>query len=67
MGKRPSPTRAQRQAACTSATRLEDFVRIVSIVMLRGGRENPEAAAKILGALPNYSEFVASMKQRNCR
>lgn len=67
MAKRTSPTRPQRQAACTSATRLEDLVRTVMIAIPRGGKENPETAAKIMGAMPNYSEFVASMKQRNCR
>jgi len=67
MSKRPSPTRPQRQAACTSATRLEDLVRVVTIAITRGGKENPETAAKIMGAMPNYSEFVGSMKQRSCR
>lgn len=67
MAKRTSPTRPQRQAACTSATRVEELVRTVTIAITRGGRENPETAAKILGATPNYSEFVGSMKQRNCR
>jgi tetratricopeptide (TPR) repeat protein len=67
MAKRTSPTRPQRQAACTSATRLEDLVRTVTITITRGGREEPATAAKIMGAMPNYSEFVGSMKQRNCR
>ena len=67
MAKRQSPTRAQRQAACTSATLLEGLVRTVTIAMPRGGKEDPATAAKILGAMPNYSEFVASMKQRSCR
>jgi tetratricopeptide (TPR) repeat protein len=67
MAKRQSPTRAQRQAACSSATLLEGLVRTVTIVMPRGGKEDPATAAKILGAMPNYSEFVGSMKQRSCR
>jgi tetratricopeptide (TPR) repeat protein len=67
MAKRQSPTRAQRQASCTSATLLEGLVRTVTIAMPRGGKEDPTTAAKILGAMPNYSEFVAAMKQRNCR
>ena len=67
MAKRTAPTRPQRQAACTSATRVEDLVRTVTIAISRGGRENPETAAKIMGAMPNYSEFVGSMKQRSCR
>jgi tetratricopeptide (TPR) repeat protein len=67
MAKRTSPTRAQRQAACSSATLLEDLVRTVTTAMTRGGREDPATAAKVLGAMPNYSEFVGSMKQRNCR
>jgi tetratricopeptide (TPR) repeat protein len=67
MAKRASPTRAQRQTACASATRLEDLVRVATVATTRGGRENPETAAKILGALPNYSEFIGSMKQRSCR
>ena len=67
MAKKPSATRVQRQAACASVTRLEDLVRIVTVAITRGGRENPETAAKIMGAMPNYSEFVGSMKQRSCR
>jgi len=67
MAKRTAPTRPQRQAACTSAMRVEDLVRTVTIAISRGGRENPETAAKIMGAMPNYSEFVGSMKQRSCR
>ncbi len=67
LAKRQSPTRAQRQAACTSAVHLEDLVRVVTIAMPRGGKEDPATAVKILGATPNYSEFVASMKQRSCR
>ena len=67
MAKRQSPTRAQRQSACTSATLLEGLVRTVSIAMPRGGKEDPATATKILSAMPNYSEFVGSMKQRNCR
>ena len=67
MVKRPSPTRAQRQAACASTARLEDLVRIVTVAMPRGGKEDPTTAGKILGAMPNYSEFVSSVKQRNCR
>jgi len=42
-------------------------VRTVTITITRGGREEPATAAKIMGAMPNYSEFVGSMKQRNCR
>jgi hypothetical protein len=42
-------------------------VRVVTIAITRGGKENPETAAKIMGAMPNYSEFVGSMKQRSCR
>ena len=67
MAKRQSPSRAQRQAACASTTRLEDLIGTVTIAIPRTGKEDPATAAKILGAIPNYSEFVASMKQRNCR
>ena len=67
MAKRQSPTRAQRQAACASTSRLEDLIGTVSVAIPRSGKEDPATAAKILGAMPNYSEFVASMKQRSCR
>jgi len=67
MAKRQSPSRAQRQAACASTSRLEELIGTVSIAIPRTGKEDPATAAKILGAMPNYSEFVASMKQRNCR
>lgn len=67
MAKRPSPTRTQRQAACTSATRLDDLVRTVTIAISKGGREDPATAGKIMTALPGYSEFIVSMKQRSCR
>ena len=67
MAKRQSPTRAQRQAACSSATLLENLTGTVSIAMTKGGREDPATAAKILTAVPGYTEFIASMKQRNCR
>jgi tetratricopeptide (TPR) repeat protein len=67
MAKRRSPTHAQRQAACASATLLDDLTRTVSIAMTKGGRENPETAAKILTAIPGYSEFTTSMKRGNCR
>jgi tetratricopeptide (TPR) repeat protein len=67
LAKRPSPTRAQRQVACTSATRLDDLVRTVTIAISKGGRENPETAGKVMTALPGYSEFIVSMRQRSCR
>jgi len=67
MAKRPSPTRTQRQAACASATRLDDLVRTATIAISKGGHEDPVTAGKIMTALPGYSEFIGSMKQRSCR
>lgn len=62
-----TPTRAQRQAACTASSRIEDLVRIVSIAMPRGGTVDPATASQILGALPGYSEFLSSVKQASCQ
>ncbi len=67
MAKRQSPTRVQRQAACSSATKLESLVQTATIMTSKGGKESPETAAKIMAALPGYSEFIVSMKQRSCR
>lgn len=67
LAKRPSLTRPQRQVACTSATTLDGLVQTVTIAVPKGGREDPATAAKILAAVPGYAEFIASMKQRNCR
>jgi tetratricopeptide (TPR) repeat protein len=62
-----TPTRAQRQTACASATQVEDLVRIVSIAMPKGGSIEPATASQILGAVPGYSEFVMSVKQASCQ
>jgi len=65
--KKRTPTRADRVAACASATRLEDLVSIVTIALPRGGRVDPGAAGKIMTALPNYSEAVTTVKRTSCR
>jgi tetratricopeptide (TPR) repeat protein len=65
--KRRSPTRAERGAACGSATRLEDLVRVITIAMPKGGSVEPAIAGKILAGLPGYSEFVNSTKRATCR
>jgi tetratricopeptide (TPR) repeat protein len=67
VAKRPSASRTERQAACGSATRVEDLVRVVTIAMPRGGSVDPAIASKILTALPGYSEFIGTVKQANCR
>jgi tetratricopeptide (TPR) repeat protein len=67
VAKRRSPLRAERQTACSAATHLEDLVRIATIAMPRGGSVDPAIASKILAILPDYSAFVASVKQTNCR
>ena len=65
--KKRTLTRAERVSACASATRLEDFVSVVTIALPRGGRVDPGASSKILSTLPGYSEFVTSVKRANCR
>lgn len=65
--KRRSPTRAERQTACTSAKGLADVITVVNIAMPKGGSIDPATASKILGALPGYSEFASSAKRANCR
>ncbi|HEU4786728.1 MAG TPA: hypothetical protein VFS57_04955, partial [Gemmatimonadaceae bacterium] len=65
--KRRSPTRAERQTACASATGLADVITVVNIAMPKGGSIDPATASKILGALPGYSEFANSAKRANCR
>jgi tetratricopeptide (TPR) repeat protein len=62
-----SLTRAQRQTACESAARLEDLVGVANIAMPKGGSVDPDVAAKILAALPGYSDFATSVKQASCR
>ena len=64
---RRTPTRAERSAACSSAARVDDFVRVATIAMPRGGSVDPETATKILSALPGYSEFTSSIKRASCR
>ena len=67
LARKASPTRTDRVAACTSARSLEDFIRVASIAMPRGGRIDREAAGKIMTGLSGYSEFVTSVKRANCR
>ena len=62
-----TPTRAERQAACTSATLVDDLARTVSIALPRGGRVDPTNAGKILTALPSLSEYASQAKQATCR
>ena len=62
-----APTRAQRQAACTSAKRADDLLGIAAIAVPKGGRVNPTAAAQIMAALPGYTDFVGSAKRSTCR
>jgi tetratricopeptide (TPR) repeat protein len=64
---RRTPTRAERATACSSVARVEDFVRVVTIAMPRGGSVDPGTATKILSALPGYSEFTTSVKRTSCR
>ena len=64
---RRSASRADRQAACSAATRVEELTRVTTIAMPRGGRIDPAVASQILAALPGYSEFVSSVKRANCR
>lgn len=66
MAKR-SPTPADRQSACASATRVDDLASTVSIVMPRGGRVEPEIAGKILTALPSIADYARAAKQARCR
>lgn len=62
-----SPSKADRDAACASATRAESLAATVAIAMPKGGSIDPTTAGKILNALPAMSEFVASVKQATCR
>ena len=62
-----APTRAERATACSSAARIEDLVRIVTIALPRGGSVSPDAAGKIMSALPGYTEFTSSIKRTSCR
>ncbi|HEY9228754.1 MAG TPA: hypothetical protein VIP11_19030 [Gemmatimonadaceae bacterium] len=64
---RRTPTRGEREKACGSATRFEDFARTVSIALPRGGSVEPTVASRILAALPEMSTFVSSVKQASCR
>lgn len=66
MAKR-TPTRAERQAACASATLVDDLARTVSIALPRGGRVDPTNAGRILTALPSLSEYASQAKQATCR
>lgn len=65
--KKRAPARAERQAACGSAKHAEDLLNTVSIAMAQGGAIDPSTAAKILGAVPSYSDFVGSVKRASCR
>jgi tetratricopeptide (TPR) repeat protein len=62
-----APTRAERQAACESATRAEGYLATTSIALPKGGSADPTTAGKVLGAVPAMSEFVTSVKQAACR
>lgn len=64
---RRTPTRAERQAACASATHVQDLFEVVTLALRTGGRFDPQNAGKIMTAMPSYSEFVSSVKRASCR
>jgi tetratricopeptide (TPR) repeat protein len=65
--KKRAPTRAERATACSAVARVDDLVRVVTIALPRGGSVSPDAAGKIMTALPGYSEFTTSVKRASCR
>jgi len=67
LANRRSQTRTDRQAACGSATRVEDLFEVVTLALRTGGRADPQNASKIMTAMPSYSEFVSSVKRASCR
>ena len=66
IAKKRSPTRAERQAACGSSKRAEDLVATATIAITKGGSVEPATASRILNALPDYSQFVSSVKRASC-
>lgn len=62
-----TPTRAERQAMCASATRVDDLARTISIVLPRGGSVDPTIAGKILSWASGVSDYASSVKQASCR
>jgi tetratricopeptide (TPR) repeat protein len=58
---------ADKAAACTGAKQAEDYLAKTSVAMPAGGRVDPNVAGQVLGAVSQYTEFVAQVKKQLCK
>jgi tetratricopeptide (TPR) repeat protein len=53
--------------ACTNAKQAEDLLAKTSLAMPAGGKVDPAIAGQILGAVGQYTEYIAQVKKAFCR
>ena len=61
-----SAKKAAEAEACTQATQVEDLLAQVQINLPKGASVSKEAAGQLLGAVPQFSEFVSAVKKARC-
>jgi tetratricopeptide (TPR) repeat protein len=61
-----STKKSDQVEACTQATQVEDLLTQVQINLPKGASVSKEAAGQILGAVPQFSEFVSAVKKARC-
>jgi tetratricopeptide (TPR) repeat protein len=62
-----SSKKADQAEACTQATQVEDLLTQVQINLPKGASVSKEAAGQILGAVPQFTEFVSAVKKARCK
>lgn len=62
-----SPKKADQQRACAGAKQAEDLLAKTSMAMPKGGSVDKNTAGQILGAVPQLSAFVTSVKKAYCK
>jgi hypothetical protein len=62
-----SSKKADATEACTQAKQVEDLLTQVQISLPKGASVSKEAAGQILGAVPQYSEFIDAVKMARCQ
>ena len=62
-----SSKKADAEKACTEAKQVEDLLTATQISLPKGASVSKEAATQILGLVPQYTEFVSSVKKARCK
>ncbi|MGH7618044.1 MAG: tetratricopeptide repeat protein [Gemmatimonadaceae bacterium] len=58
---------ADHAQACTLSKQAEDYLATTQIAMPKGGSVDGQVASQILQAVPQFSEFIGSVKHAFCR